>query len=77
MDAVNGVVPKADASAAPASSSEAAIAIVKKLDVTLGLRLREQGLEPAGNSPEEFALAMHADIEKWKRGTREAGIKPQ
>ena len=39
--------------------------------------LREQGLEPAGNSPEEFALAMHADIEKWKRVTRDAGIKPQ
>jgi hypothetical protein len=40
MDAVNGVVLKADAPAATAYSSEAAIAIVKKLDVTLGLRLR-------------------------------------
>jgi len=39
--------------------------------------LAEQGLEPAGNSPEEFAKLMHADIEKWKRVTREAGIKPQ
>jgi tripartite-type tricarboxylate transporter receptor subunit TctC len=39
--------------------------------------LMEQGLEPAGNSPEEFALIMHADIEKWIRVTREAGIKPQ
>jgi tripartite-type tricarboxylate transporter receptor subunit TctC len=39
--------------------------------------LTEQGIEPAGNSPEEFALAMHADIEKWKRVTHEAGIKPQ
>jgi tripartite-type tricarboxylate transporter receptor subunit TctC len=39
--------------------------------------LREQGLEPAGNSPEEFAQLMHADIEKWIRVTREAGIKPQ
>jgi tripartite-type tricarboxylate transporter receptor subunit TctC len=39
--------------------------------------LREQGLEPAGNSPEEFAQAMHADIEKWMRVTREAGITPQ
>ena len=41
MDAVNGGVPNADAPAAPAYSSEAAINIVKKLDVTLGLRLRE------------------------------------
>jgi hypothetical protein len=24
--------------------------------------LREQGLEPAGNSPEEFAQVMHSDI---------------
>ena len=39
--------------------------------------LAEQGIEPAGNSPEEFARAMHADIEKWIRVTREAGIKPQ
>jgi tripartite-type tricarboxylate transporter receptor subunit TctC len=39
--------------------------------------LREQGIQPAGNSPEEFARLMHADIEKWIRVTREAGIKPQ
>jgi tripartite-type tricarboxylate transporter receptor subunit TctC len=39
--------------------------------------LTEQGIEPAGNSPEEFAVAMHADIEKWMRVCREAGIKPQ
>jgi tripartite-type tricarboxylate transporter receptor subunit TctC len=39
--------------------------------------LADQGLEPAGNSPEEFAEIMHHDIEKWIRVTREAGIKPQ
>ena len=39
--------------------------------------LMEQGLESAGNSPEEFATLMQADIEKWKRVTREAGIQPQ
>ena len=39
--------------------------------------LTEQGLEAAGNSPEEFAALMHTDIEKWKRVTREAGIEPQ
>jgi tripartite-type tricarboxylate transporter receptor subunit TctC len=39
--------------------------------------LAEQGIEPAGNSPEEFAALMHADIEKWIRVTREAGIQPQ
>jgi tripartite-type tricarboxylate transporter receptor subunit TctC len=39
--------------------------------------LGEQSIEPAGNSPEEFAKVMHADIEKWLRVTREAGITPQ
>jgi len=39
--------------------------------------LSEQGIEPAGNSPEEFARLLHADIEKWIRVTRDAGIKPQ
>jgi tripartite-type tricarboxylate transporter receptor subunit TctC len=38
--------------------------------------LTEQGIEPVGNSPEQFAQAMHADIQKWIRVTREAGIKP-
>jgi tripartite-type tricarboxylate transporter receptor subunit TctC len=36
--------------------------------------LTEQGIEPAGNSPEEFARLMHADSQKWKRMTREAGM---
>jgi len=40
-------------------------------------RAAASGLEPAGNSPEEFAKVMHTDIEKWLRVTREAGIKPQ
>jgi tripartite-type tricarboxylate transporter receptor subunit TctC len=39
--------------------------------------LAEQGLEAAGNSPEEFAKLMHADIEKWIRVTHDAGIQPQ
>lgn len=39
--------------------------------------LTEQGIEPVGNSPEEFSQTMHADIEKWIQVIREAGIKPQ
>ncbi len=39
--------------------------------------LAEQGLEAVGNTPEEFAALMHADIEKWIRVTRAAGIQPQ
>jgi tripartite-type tricarboxylate transporter receptor subunit TctC len=60
--------------------------IVDKLNKTIVEALKspeiekfilEQGLEPAGNSPEEFAKVMHADIEKWIRVTRAAGIQPQ
>ena len=41
MDVIRGTVPNADAPPNPAYSSEAAINIVKKLDVTLGLKLRQ------------------------------------
>jgi tripartite-type tricarboxylate transporter receptor subunit TctC len=60
--------------------------IVDKLNAAIQLALKtpemekmlhDQGIEPAGNSPEEFARLMHADIEKWIRVCREAGIKPQ
>ena len=37
--------------------------------------LMEQGLEPAGNSPQQFARSMHGNMEKWLRATREAGIR--
>lgn len=60
--------------------------IVDKLNKTIVAALKtpeiekflmEQGIESAGNSPEEFARLMHIDIEKWMRVTREAGLKPQ
>jgi tripartite-type tricarboxylate transporter receptor subunit TctC len=60
--------------------------IVDKLNKTIVAALKtpeiekflmEQGIESAGNSPEEFARLMHIGIEKWMRVTREAGIKPQ
>jgi hypothetical protein len=35
------------------------------------------GTDAERNSPEEFARLMHADIEKWIRVTRDAGIQPQ
>lgn len=68
---------------APANTPRA---VVDKLSRTINDALKtpeitkflaDQGLEPAGNSPDEFARAMRDDIAKWKRVTREAGIKPQ
>lgn len=39
--------------------------------------LADQGLEAAGNSPDDFAKIIGDDIQKWIRVVREAGIKPQ
>ncbi|MBV1798349.1 tripartite tricarboxylate transporter substrate binding protein [Siccirubricoccus sp. G192] len=39
-------------------------------------RLAQHGTEPAPTTPEEFAAIIHADIAKWGRVVREAGINP-
>jgi tripartite-type tricarboxylate transporter receptor subunit TctC len=60
-------------------------AIVRKLHAEVvkalaSLRLRESlaesGLEIIGNSPEEFAAAIGAEIPKWAKVIRDSGIKP-
>lgn len=72
----NGILAPAHTPRAIVDKLNAAIQVALKTPEMVRL-LTEQGIEPAGNSPEEFAVAMHADIEKWKRVCREAGIKPQ
>jgi tripartite-type tricarboxylate transporter receptor subunit TctC len=72
----NGVLAPANTPRPIIDKLNAAIQVALKTPEMVKL-LTEQGIEPAGNSPEEFAIAMHADIEKWKRVCREAGIKPQ
>jgi tripartite-type tricarboxylate transporter receptor subunit TctC len=61
-------------------------AIVKKLNAEVvkivqapemkALLLRE-GLEAAGDSPEEFAQDITTEIAKWQKLTKAAGIKPE
>jgi tripartite-type tricarboxylate transporter receptor subunit TctC len=72
----NGILAPAHTPRPIVDKLNAAIQVALKTPEMVRL-LTEQGIEPAGNSPEEFAVAMHADIEKWKRVCREAGIKPQ
>ena len=72
----NGVLAPAHTPRAIVDRLNAAIQVALKTPEMVKL-LTEQGIEPAGNSPEEFAQAMHADIAKWIRVCREAGIKPQ
>ncbi len=38
-------------------------------------RFATEGLEPLGSTPEEFAVIIKNDIEKWARVARSAGIK--
>jgi tripartite-type tricarboxylate transporter receptor subunit TctC len=43
----------------------------------VGERLSQQGLEPLGNTPAEFVAILRADLAKWGRIFKEAGIQPQ
>lgn len=38
-------------------------------------RLSHEGLEPAGTTPQEFAAYIKAEVAKWARVVRSAGIK--
>ena len=40
-------------------------------------RLRRDGAEAAGNSPEAFAAMVRDDMARWHKQVREAGIKPE
>jgi tripartite-type tricarboxylate transporter receptor subunit TctC len=37
-------------------------------------RFMRDGLEPVGNSPEEFAAIIKAELAKWKKLVKGAGI---
>ena len=40
-------------------------------------RLVEQGTEPVGNSPEEFAKMLKEEIVRWAEVVRISGAKPE
>ena len=40
-------------------------------------RLLAQGMEPGGNSPEQFAAFIRSEIDKWRRVVKSANIKIQ
>jgi tripartite-type tricarboxylate transporter receptor subunit TctC len=40
-------------------------------------RLARDGIEPVGNSPEAFAAQIRADIERWAKIVKAAGIRPE
>ena len=38
-------------------------------------RLAQQGAEPVGNTPDEFAAVIKRDLAKWAKVVKDAGIK--
>jgi tripartite-type tricarboxylate transporter receptor subunit TctC len=51
------------------------LAIIRRVDFQE--RLVRDGIEPVGNSPEAFAAQIRADIERWAKVVRAAGVKPE
>jgi tripartite-type tricarboxylate transporter receptor subunit TctC len=68
---------------APAHTPGAALArlheaTVKVLaDPAFREKLADQGFEPVGDSPEEFAAYIKSEIAKWGKLIRDAGIRPE
>jgi len=68
---------------APARAPDAAVArlhegVVRILgEHALRERLAEQGFEPVGDSPREFAAYIKSEIAKWGKVVRDAGIRPE
>jgi tripartite-type tricarboxylate transporter receptor subunit TctC len=50
----------------------AAVAAVKKPEIAK--RLLELGLTPVGDTPEEFAVFLRTDIEKWRKIVQQKGL---
>jgi tripartite-type tricarboxylate transporter receptor subunit TctC len=37
-------------------------------------RMLAQGLQPVANSPEEFAIFLKADVQRWRKLVKDVGI---
>jgi tripartite-type tricarboxylate transporter receptor subunit TctC len=52
-----------------------AVSVIKRPDFQE--RLAKDGIEPVANSPAEFAAQIRADIERWARIVKAAGVKAE
>ena len=39
--------------------------------------LRKRGIDPVTNTPQEFAAFVRADLAKWTKIVKDAGVKPE
>ena len=40
-------------------------------------RFQLDGAEPVGNTPKEFAAFLKAEMRKWSKVVKDAGVKPE
>ena len=66
------VVPKGTPEEVKAKLREATVAATK--DATVLSRLANEGAEPVGNTPEEFAAFMQAESKRWAELVKTAGL---
>jgi tripartite-type tricarboxylate transporter receptor subunit TctC len=68
---------------APAGTPPDVIQEVNRLVVKIVMlpdvkeKLAALGVEPVGSSPEQLAVFLRSEMEKWSKVIRAAGIKPQ
>ncbi len=55
--------------------NEEIVRVLRKPDVID--KFRNSGVEVVGSTPDEFAVAMKADMDKWAKVIREAGIRAE
>ena len=53
--------------------SSTVMAVVKRSEVRQ--RLIDQGVDPTGSGPAEYGRVMRAEMEKWAKIIKQAGIK--
>ena len=53
--------------------SSSIVAVMKRSEVRQ--RLIDQGVDPTGSGPAEYGRVMRAEMEKWAKIIKQAGIK--
>jgi tripartite-type tricarboxylate transporter receptor subunit TctC len=81
---VDGVeVPVWYALLAPAATPREVVRILSQATVRaahspeLSQKLVEQGTEPVGNSPEEFAAMLKSEVARWAEVVKISGARPE
>ena len=71
----NGILAPAGTPQAIIERLNAEIVKLLRMPAVIAL-LAAQGVDPIGNTPREFSAIILADVEKWAKVIKEAGIKP-